>query len=488
MNTALVIVILYMAALLFVSWYSTRIINRQKAKGESINYLLAGQNLNWFLVCMMIAGRAIGGVSTVGVAENAYTHGFSAGWYDLAWAMGAFLSGVFIVGKMRKANFFTINEFIEKTCGKASGLITVIVQVIVNFSVFALQVIAGGSILTALLPGVFTLTTAIIISAVVFGVISLIGGMWAASLSNIVNVVVILVGLTVGLIAVIHNFGGVAAIQARLPVTQPATPWTHFTKGMGMGAIMAWCFTMFLQSFSGAAAIQTVVSSRDSKSVKIGYIVAACIMAPAGFVAAYIGMVAAGSFPGLASAKLALPAVIGTLNPWLAGFTLAGLWAADVSTASACIMGVTSMITKGIIVRYFRPELSEHKQVVISRIIIAIAIVLAAIAALKMGGIVSTLMKLLAMFAPMAIMIILVLFAPKATRKSTGPMVMIIGVIYAALEITFIPQLVLYKQPIYAVLILSVVVWLITLIFDKRPADYSVLYTGTAGKTEKAEA
>lgn len=486
MNVALIIVIFYMLLLLFVSWYSTRIIKKQSAKGESINYLLAGQNLNWFLVAMMIAGLAIGGVSTVGVAENAYTHGFSAGWYDLAWGIGAFLSGVFIVGKMRKTKFYTVNEFIEKTCGKAAGLITVIVQVIVNLSVFALQVIAGGSILTALLPGIFTLTTAIIISAIVFGIVALIGGMWASALANTVNVIVILLGLVIGLFAVIHQFGGVEAINLRLPSPEE-TPWFHFTKGMGMGAIMAWIFTMTLQAFSGAAALQTVVSSRDSKSVKTGYIVAAVLMAPAGFIAAYFGMVAAGSFPGLESAKLALPAVISQLNPWLAGFTLAGLWAADVSTASACIMGVTSMITKGIIVRYFKPEMSEHAQVVASRTIISVAIVLAAFAALKMGGIVSTLIRLLAMLAPMAIMIILVLFAPKATRKSTGPLVMILGVIYAALEITFLPQLIIGGQAIYAVLILSVVVWLITLIVDKRPADYSALYEGQAGKQKVTE-
>lgn len=176
MNTALIIVILYMLALLVVSWYSTRLVNRATAKGESVNYLLAGQNLNWFLVAMMIAGLAIGGVSTVGVAENAYTRGFSAGWYDLSWGIGAFIAGMFIVGRIRRCKFYTINEFIEKTCGRAAGLITVVVQIVVNFSVFCLQVIAGGSILTALLPGTFTLTTAIIVSAIVFGIVSLIGG------------------------------------------------------------------------------------------------------------------------------------------------------------------------------------------------------------------------------------------------------------------------------------------------------------------------
>lgn len=487
MNTALIIVILYMLALLIVSWYSTFLVRRATAKGESVNYLLAGQNLNWFLVAMMIAGLAIGGVSTVGVAENAYTRGFSAGWYDLSWGIGAFIAGMFIVGRIRKCKFYTINEFIEKTCGRAAGLITVIVQIVVNFSVFCLQVIAGGSILTALLPGTFTLTTAIIISAIVFGIVSLIGGMWAASLSNVVNIVEILLGLTLGLIALIKNFGGVAAINARLPVTDPPTPWTHFTRGMGWGVIMAWTVTMFMQAYSGAAAMQTIVSSRDERSVKVGYIVAAVIMAPAGFVAAYMGMIAAGSYPGLASAKLALPAVVSQLNPWLAGFTLAGLWAADVSTASACIMGMTSMLTKGLIVRYFKPNMSEKGQVLLSRIIIGVAMFIAIPISLTMGGIVATLMRLLAMLAPMAIMMILVVYIPQHTRKSTGPAVMMVGCIYAALEISILPQLILGGQPIYAVLIVSIVTWIATLIFDKRPADYRILYEGEAGKMTMPE-
>ncbi len=36
-----------------------------------------------------IAGLAIGGASTIGIAENAFTVGLSAGWYDTAWAIGA---------------------------------------------------------------------------------------------------------------------------------------------------------------------------------------------------------------------------------------------------------------------------------------------------------------------------------------------------------------------------------------------------------------
>ncbi len=141
---------------------------------------------------------------------------------------------------------------------------------------------------------------------------------------------------------------------------------------------------------------------------------------------------------------------------------------------------------KGLIVRYFRPNMSEKGQVLLSRSIIAIAMFIAIPISLTMGGIVATLMRLLAMLAPMAIMMILVVYIPQHTRKSTGPAVMMVGCIYAALEISILPQLILGGQPIYAVLVVSIVTWIATLIFDKRPADYRILYEGRSRQNDDA--
>lgn len=55
-------------------------------------------------------------------------------------------------------------------------------------------------------------------------------------------------------------------------------------------------------------------------------------MLPVGFLSALLGVIAAEMYPDI-NAATALPRLIMTLNPWIAGITLASLWAADVSTA-----------------------------------------------------------------------------------------------------------------------------------------------------------
>ena len=56
-----------------------------------MGYLLAGRGLPTVVVATMLAGLAVGGASTIGVAERAYSVGISAGWYNAAWAAGALL-------------------------------------------------------------------------------------------------------------------------------------------------------------------------------------------------------------------------------------------------------------------------------------------------------------------------------------------------------------------------------------------------------------
>ncbi|MEL7569408.1 MAG: sodium:solute symporter family protein, partial [Eubacteriaceae bacterium] len=164
MSVALIIVIIYMFSLLFVSWWSTK---RQK-QGGSNSFLFADQKLNWVLIGVMIAGLAVGGSSTVGIAQKAYTGGISAGWYDVAWAVGALFTGIFLAKKIRQSTFKTVNEMWGRVFGEGFRSISVIVQFCILLVIVALQVVAGGAILKALLPQYFTMATGLIVSAAMF--------------------------------------------------------------------------------------------------------------------------------------------------------------------------------------------------------------------------------------------------------------------------------------------------------------------------------
>ena len=92
MNIPLLIVILYVLLLFGISIYVS-----YSQKKDSENFLLYKGKNNAFVVAASIAGLAIGGASTIGIAENAFTVGLSAGWDDTAWARGCF----FYAGSLR---------------------------------------------------------------------------------------------------------------------------------------------------------------------------------------------------------------------------------------------------------------------------------------------------------------------------------------------------------------------------------------------------
>ncbi|NMC57755.1 MAG: sodium:solute symporter family protein [Eubacteriaceae bacterium] len=485
MTIALIIVIIYMFSLLFVSWWSTK---RQK-EGGSNSFLFADQMLNKWLIAVMIAGLAVGGASTIGVAQKAYTGGMSAGWYDAAWAAGALFSGIFLAQKIRNSTFKTVNEMWGRVFGEGFRTLSVIIQFCILLVIVALQIVAGGAVLTALLPQYFTMPIALIVSAAMFLLIAVVGGLWAASLSNIINMIVIYVGIILGVIAAIKGFGGLASINAALPagISGDGSHWYNLFSGMGYAVVLAWFVTMILQASPNATIIQTTIAAKNPKEARSGVILAAIMMIPAGFISAMFGIIAAAKFPGLANSALALPSVVtAAIPPVIAGFLLSGLWAADVSTATGLMVSLGTMGTKDIVVKYFAKNMSDKKQLVLSRWLIVLCAIAAYILATKVTSVLSALMAALTMFAPYAILMTAMFVFPKTVKKSSAWMTFIVGGIFFILSQFFVKSLAIAHQPIYTVFIVSIVTFILCAVFDKKPAPVNNLYKKDEELAEKA--
>ncbi|MBP3874963.1 MAG: hypothetical protein J6E41_04620 [Lachnospiraceae bacterium] len=117
MNLPLCIVLLYVVLLFAVSFYVS---HKQRNNKESL-LLYKGQN-NTLIVAASVAGLAIGGASTIGISENAFAAGLSAGWYDTAWAIGAVIAGLFVVDRLRRGNYDTISDLIGDLYGSRTTL------------------------------------------------------------------------------------------------------------------------------------------------------------------------------------------------------------------------------------------------------------------------------------------------------------------------------------------------------------------------------
>lgn len=472
-NVALIIVVVYMFLLLAVSWYAGFRQRNNTAEG----YLFADKSLTWPLVAVMVSGIAIGGSSTVGIAQNAYTQGMSAGWYDVAWAAGALVMGLFFAEKFRSSKVQTVNQMLGVVFGDKFQFLSTVLQIIINIVIISLQIIAGGAILHALLPDVFSLPQGIIISTVIFGLISIVGGLLAASLTNVVNLTMIYLGIIIGAVALVSQYGGFDVINASLPqgISGDGSHWYSPVKGMGMTVIAAWFVTMILQCTPSGGVVQNVFAAKDPHHAKKGAIAAAIIIFPAGFISAIIGIVAASQVPGLESSALALPAVVMTLPGWIAGIILAGLWAADVSTATGLMMGVSTMFCDDVLFKYFLKTDNQRTRKIASRLTVIAVIIIAYLGATQVSNILGSIMKALTLFAPFALLLTAIFWFPKATKQISGWLTLGGGTIAFVIVQFIAPGLRIGGQAIYSVLLVSIVMFLLSQL-DKRPAPVEKLY------------
>jgi SSS family solute:Na+ symporter len=464
------IVCIYIVLLYVITWLTRRL-----SRGGMVAYLLAGRSLPYWVIAPLLTGLAIGGASTIGVAERAYVVGISAGWYNAAWAAGAFLVGLTAARRYRRLEITTLPELFEKHYNVSGRIIGVIGQLVLQLVITSLQYVAGGAILSSLLPGVFSFQMGMLVTAIVFVGITLIGGFWAAGLTNIINVTFIYAGVILGAVMAVGKVGGLSEITARLPVEHPG-----FNIGaIGWGLIIAWFVVMITTVFSVQSVVQISFAAKDSSAAKKGFILGGLMILPVGFISAIIGVAAAILHPGIIATE-ALPRTVLSLSPFVAGIILAGLWAADVSTASALLVGSATLVVGDLIKRFWAPDLDERQERVISRISVMVLSVFTYILAMSVSGILKTLLIGLTLTTAYTLVTLMTIFWPEVCRRSHATWTLLTAM--AALTLWLIlPQLPAFfgkiglPHPIFFCWIVSLITFLVVFLVDKRKIQVPVL-------------
>lgn len=456
MNLPLIIVVCYIAALFVIGNYA-----RKLASEGSENFILAGRSLTTPLIAVTVTGLAIGGASTIGVAERAYNVGLAAGWYNVAWGAGAVVMGLVAASRYRKLNISTVPELFEKFYDTKGRVICVLSQMVILLVITSLQYVAGGAILASILPGIFTLKTGMIMSAVVFISITFIGGMWSAGLSNILNVTLIYIGTIFAAISTISSQGGLSNVASKLP---PEVPYLHLINGLGFAVIMGWIVVMMTQTMSLQATVQIACGAKDESHAKKGFVLGGLLMLPIGFLAAIMGIAAKAAYPDI-SATMALPKIIMSLNPVMAGITLAALWAADVSTACNLLLGTSTLFSQDIYKRFINPEVDDKKFMVISKITVVVLGLMTFGLSLTIVGILKTLLAALSLTTAFTVTFLFTVFFPGLCRKSSAFYTTVVGILVLVLW-HFIPSIRIFSDVIYLEWIACIVTFLAIAAFD----------------------
>jgi SSS family solute:Na+ symporter len=477
----LAVVAVYVVALFVVTWWAKRLTAR--GGGGIIGYLLAGRNLPAGVGAALLAGLAVGGASTIGVAERAYQVGLSAGWYNAAWAFGAVVMGLAAARRFRRMEITTLPELFERCYGTAARVIGVMGQLVIQVVITSLQYVAGGAILSSLMPGVFSFRAGMAVTAVVFVGITLIGGFWAAGLTNVINVIVIYLGVVLGALLTVRRLGGVSELVAALPDGHPG-----FDLGaVGGGLILAWFIVMLTTVHGTQAVIQVGFAARDERSAARTYLLGGLIIAPVGFISALLGIAAAAQHPGIVPAE-ALPKAVLGLPPLAAGIILAGLWAADVSTASALLLGSATLVSTDVVKRFFVPDLSPKRDVLLSRVTVLALSVATFLLALTVSGILEMLLVGLTLTTAYTLIVVMTMFAPSLCRRSSATWTLLTTMLALVAWLLAPASWRVFPHPIYFTWLVSLATFFLVAVADTRPLGSSIPQGPLGSDSGSAEA
>lgn len=328
----LAVILVYVAVMLLFGYLGYR-----RARSTD-DYLVAGRRLGPLFYMGTLAAVVLGGASTIGGVRLGYTYGISGMWMVFWLGAGIVALSLFFSGTLTRLRVYSLPEMLELRYGTStSRVIGGLVMIAYDLMVAVTSVLAIAAVVDVIL-GVPTVP-AILIGGGVVVVYSVLGGMWSLSLTDIVQFIIMTVGIFLILLPMgLGEAGGWAGMKLALPDS-------YFNLGsMGGSTIFTYFLIYFFGIIIGQDIWQRVFTARSPKVAKYGGLGAGVYCMLYAVAGAIIGMTAASLFPGLDTPDTAFAVLVkGVLPQGLSGLVLAAALAAIMSTASATILASSTV-------------------------------------------------------------------------------------------------------------------------------------------------
>lgn len=472
----LAIILIYLVLLFGVSAFAQKKQKAAEAAGNSGSFLMASKSLPTVLVAFMMAGAGIGSINTTGIAEQVQTAGLSGCCAGFAGAIALIILAVFGAKRMRALPYNTMPSMAKAYCGETTRWLLSLGGLVIAMAITALQFKGGGAMLASMFPEFISVKMGMLITAVVFLVIAVLGGMMGASFVNVINMIVMYIGLGLVMIAALINIGGwnemIELVNAIPESTSSGAPWLSITGGLGFATFVSYFATEIPNRFTTQSNTQQIFAAKDGRAGRNGLIIGALMMVPITLISTVIGLIARVQFPDLAVKTQALSMVVMSVNPFLSGLGMAALWAVNVSTGVALMMTCTQLICYDVIGPFTRGKnLTEKQHTTQSRIVLLLVTVITLVMAFYMGGIVSTIMTMCCITPAFAFIFVPILYCPKTLKKSSGTAMLIASYAFFLLWMLIPGLKAIFPNPVYPEWALAAIIFVLCMIFDKRPAN-----------------
>ena len=367
--TVVVIVVAYTLFMLWIGWYSST-----KVKNNT-DFVVAGRRLGPLMMAGTLAATEIGGGSSLGVVQNGMSgFGLSASWYISTMGL-AFIILCFLAPKFRLSGVKTVPEYFRRRYGQACGCITSIIMLLPLIGLTAGQIIASAVICSTMLG--ISYKTAVIIISIVITLYSIMGGLWSVTITDNVQIFLIVAGMIIAVPFALNFAGGWDAVVANIP---EGTLKLLDGPGKSYGIIDIISLTiMYVATFAvGQEAVSRYYATKDTKAAAIGSLGAAVINFVYAFIPTILGIImlalinmgkfSASDFANV-GARYALPVLaMEVMPPIICGFLFAGIISATMSSADSDMLGAGAIFANDIYKQFIRKNAGSKEVMRVTQI------------------------------------------------------------------------------------------------------------------------
>lgn len=387
----LIAVVVYLVGMLLIGF-------RYSNNNTSEDFYLGGRKLGPIVTAMSTEASDMSAYLLMGVPGLAFFCGVAeASWTAIGLSLGTYLNWLIVAKRLRRysaaTHAITVPDFLAKRFRDNTKLIETIgaLTIIIFFVPYtASGFSACGKLFNSLFG--FDYMTSMIISAAVIVAYCATGGFMAASVTSLIQSIVMTIALIIVLVFGINSAGGWDVVVENAKAVPGYLSFTASTdifaaeagsySWLSIASTLAWGLGYFgmphvLVHFMAVESEEKLSISRRVGSIWVVISLSvAVIIGIVGYSMAKAGVIAMPESEAAAENMIVnvsgVIAQAGVFPAIVAGVIIAGILAATMSTADAQLLGAASGVTHNLINNVLGIKLSDKKSMLIARITVVI--------------------------------------------------------------------------------------------------------------------
>ena len=347
-----------------------------------------------FVVAGVIMGTLVGGASSIGTAQLAYTYGMSAWWFTLGAGVACLILALVYVKPLRRSGCATLVGIIRKEYGDSAGMTISLLSATGTFISIISQLVSATAVIAVVFPSM-GLAAAVTVSVVFMVLYVIFGGTKGTGMVGIVKMILLYVAIIACGILVLRLVGGVGAFVSMVNnIDNPDGVRFFSLFARGVSTDGGACLSLILGVVTTQTYAQGVLSGRTDRDGIGGALLSAFLIPPIGVGGILVGLYMranAALYPGITPKTALTTFVTAQMPPLLAGLILGALFITVVGGGAGLALGISTMVNNDIVKRVTHRFDSEKQQNILSKV--WIVIVLAAAGCLSCGALGDTILQ-----------------------------------------------------------------------------------------------